>query len=293
MKIPKHIPTVAVIGGSGLYDLQEHLTEVEELTVHTPYGETSDTIVSGLLRQEGVTVSILFLPRHGVGHRILPSEVNYRANIWALKKLGAQWCIAVSAVGSLKEEIEPGNVVIVDQYIDKTYKRECTFFGNGVAGHVPFGTPVSPKLTHVLFEAADNLEVSVQRGGTYMVMEGPAFSTKAESGVHRLFGADVIGMTALPEAKLAREAGIPYATLAMVTDYDCWYAGHGEVSADEVARVMQQLSSTALRIVVEAACNIPSKQDSFIVEACNGAVMTDPRYVSNELMQKLFWVFSQ
>ena len=127
MKTPEHIPTVAVIGGSGLYDLQEHLTKREEITVDTPYGETSDTIVSGLLRQEGVTVSILFLPRHGVGHRILPSEVNYRANIWALKKLGAQWCIAVSAVGSLKEEIEPGNVVIVDQYIDKTYKRECTF----------------------------------------------------------------------------------------------------------------------------------------------------------------------
>ena len=195
--------TVAVIGGSGLYEM-EGLSEVEEIVLDTPFGSPSDAIISGMLNG----VRMLFLPRHGRGHVLTPSEVPYRANIWALKKLGAQWCISLSAVGSLKEEIVPGQVVIIDQFIDRTKNRPSTFFGDGIVGHVPFGQPISPVLAGVLERASGEAGARVHVGGTYVCMEGPAFSTRAESFLYRSWGASVIGMTNLPEAKLAREAEI-------------------------------------------------------------------------------------
>jgi len=210
---------VGVIGGSGLYQMEGMGESVEEVRVRTPFGDPSDAITIGSI--EGTRVA--FLPRHGKGHRLSPTEVPVQANIFALKSLGVEWIISVSAVGSLKEEIAPLHLVIPDQLIDRTKSRVNSFFGNGIVVHVGFADPFCPVLANVLFDAARDVGVVVHRGGTYVVMEGPLFSTRAESNLYRLWGASVIGMTALPEAKLAREAEICYATLACATDYDCWH----------------------------------------------------------------------
>lgn len=226
-------PAVGVIGGSGLYEI-DGLENVDEVTLSTPFGDPSDSFVTGTL--EGVPM--VFLPRHGKGHRISPSEINYRANIWGMKRLGVTRILGVGAVGSLREEIPPGDFVAVDQFIDRTRHRKDTFFEGGVVAHVMFGDPVCPTLRATLRDAAKETGVNVHDGGTYVCMEGPQFSTRAESHMYRGLGAHVIGMTNLQEAKLAREAELCYATLAMSTDYDCWYEGHDDVTVEAILEVM-------------------------------------------------------
>ncbi len=266
---------IGVIGGSGLYNM-DGLTEVREVDVETPFGEPSAPLVIGQL--EGVSgVELVFLPRHGRGHRLNPSEVPYRANIFALKSVGVSWVISVSAVGSLKEEIVPGHVVVIDQFIDRTKDRPSTFFQNGIVAHVAFGDPVCPTLRQMLLASAQEAGATVHDGGTYVCMEGPAFSTRAESNLYRSWGASVIGMTNLPEAKLAREAELSYATLAMSTDYDCWHEGHDDVTVEAVVAVVRANVALSQRIIKAAVPRIaafdgPAPQSS----ALSGAIMTDP-----------------
>jgi 5'-methylthioadenosine phosphorylase len=242
---------IGVIGGSGVYAM-DGLENVREERVSTPYGDPSDACIIGQLG----AAEMVFLPRHGRGHRFNPSEVNYRANIFALKSLGVEWIISVSAVGSLKEEIVPGHIVVVDQFIDKTHQRKGTFFEKGLVAHVAFGDPVCTTLRGFLLEAAREAGATAHDGGTYVCMEGPAFSTKAESNLHRSWGASVIGMTNMPEAKLAREAEISYATLAMATDYDCWHPHHDAVTVDQVVAVLVANASLARRVVAAAVPKI-------------------------------------
>jgi 5'-methylthioadenosine phosphorylase len=226
-------PKIGIIGGSGLYGI-EGLTDPAWQKVETPWGDPSDEILTGMLG--GVPVA--FLPRHGRGHKIAPSELNFRANIAAMKQLGVTDILSLSAVGSLKEELPPGHFVIVDQFIDRSFARVKSFFGSGCVAHVSVAHPVCPRLGDALEESANELGLPVTRGGTYLVMEGPQFSTLAESNLYRSWGCSVIGMTNMPEAKLAREAEICYATVAMVTDYDCWHEGHEAVTVDQVVKVL-------------------------------------------------------
>ncbi|MGD8607591.1 MAG: S-methyl-5'-thioadenosine phosphorylase, partial [Myxococcales bacterium] len=226
--------TLGIIGGSGLYELDE-LTDVEELRVETPFGAPSDAIIAGKLGP----ARLLFLPRHGRGHRIPPHRINYRANLLALKMAGAEQIVSVSAVGSMKEQIHPGDMVVVDQFIDRTRHRADTFFDDdGVVAHVGFADPVDDQLATALVAAARRADATVHQGGVYLCIEGPQFSTLAESHLYRSWGVSVIGMTNLPEARLAREAELPYATLAMATDYDCWHAGHEAVTVEAVIEMM-------------------------------------------------------
>ncbi|MEO1619694.1 MAG: S-methyl-5'-thioadenosine phosphorylase [Cyanobacteria bacterium J06632_3] len=240
---------IGIIGGSGLYKM-DALTEVQEVQIETPFGAPSDAFIVGKL--EGVPVA--FLARHGRGHSLLPSELPFRANIYAMKSLGVEYLISASAVGSLKAEAKPVDMVVPDQFIDRTKNRVSTFFGEGIVGHISFGDPVCNNLAKVLADAVDsqNLEgVTLHRGGTYVCMEGPAFSTKAESNMYRSWDATVIGMTNLPEAKLAREAEIAYATLAMVTDYDCWHPDHDSVTVEMVIGNLQKNAVNAQRVIQE------------------------------------------
>lgn len=276
---------IGIIGGSGLYETQG-LEDVRTEAISTPYGAPSDTVTIG--RVEGQDAELVFLPRHGRGHRLLPSEVNYRANIWALKKLGVAWVVSVSAVGSLQEEVVPGHVVVIDQFIDRTKARDSTFFGDGAVGHVAFGDPVCGALRAVLLGAARAENAVVHDGGTYVCMEGPAFSTRAESELYRSWGARVIGMTNLPEAKLAREAGMSYATLAMATDYDCWHDGHDDVTVEQVIAVLQANVALARRIVRAAvpgivALGAVSPFDNTLASA----MISDPGHMSSEQRRAL------
>lgn len=273
---------IGVIGGSGLYDVKE-ITEVEEVRVETPFGEPSDSIVLGTL--EGVRVA--FLPRHGKGHRISPTELPARANIYALKSLGVEWVISVSAVGSLKAEIKPLDLVIPDQLIDRTKGRVGTFFGDGVVVHIPFARPFCPELSEVLYRAAQGEGVEVHRGGTYVVIEGPQFSTRAESFLYRSWGADIIGMTALPEAKLAREAEMCYATLACVTDYDCWHEEFETVTAEMILNNLRQNVERARRILKKAVRMIPEKRDCECAQALKTAIVTQRDLIPQEVRKKL------
>src|ERR1700723_3729677 len=243
---------IGIIGGSGLYSMPG-FTNVHEERVETPFGDPSDPFVLGEL--EGRKVA--FLARHGRGHRILPSELNFRANIYAFKKLGVERILSISAVGSLKEEHKPTDFVVPDQFIDRTFARTATFFGEGVVGHVGFGDPVCPIVVDTFVKACAEVGVVGKKGGTYVCMEGPQFSTRAESNLYRSWGADVIGMTNLQEAKLAREAEISYATLAMVTDYDCWREGHDDVTVDQIVAVMHQNADNAAKVVRAAITAIP------------------------------------
>jgi len=265
---------IGVIGGSGLYEI-EGITDLEEVRLDTPFGAPSDAYICG--RLEGARC--VFLPRHGRGHLYTPSEVNYRANVWGLKKLGARHVISVSAVGSLREEIVPGHLVCPDQFIDRTRGlRASSFFGDGVVGHIQFGDPVSPELRQVLLGAAREAGATVHDGGTYVVMEGPAFSTRAESNMYRGWGASVIGMTNLPEAKLAREAELAYATLALATDYDCWYEGHDDVTVEAVLKVIQQnvtMAKSVIRNAIRALSALgPVEWPAHAALMRGGAVMT-------------------
>ena len=275
---------IGIIGGSGLYAMPG-LTNVREERVTTPFGEPSDAFVLGEL--EGRNVA--FLARHGRGHRILPSELNFRANIFAMKMLGVESILSVSAVGSLKEEHKPTDFVIPDQFIDRTFARASTFFGDGVVAHVAFGDPVCAALADMLKQACDTVGVVGKLGGTYVCMEGPQFSTRAESNLYRSWGADVIGMTNLQEAKLAREAEICYATVAMVTDYDCWREGHDDVTVDQIVAVMHQNADNASKVVRAAVAAMPAEMTKgcACVEALKYAILTDRKVIPEETKQKL------
>jgi len=279
--------TLAVLGGSGLYEL-EGLTQVEEIHVDTPYGAPSDTVIRGKL--DGAT--LLFLPRHGRGHRIPPHAINFRANVCALKKLGATHLVSVSAVGSMKEGIAPGDLVLPDQFIDLTKRRISTFFDEDIAAHVMFADPVCNHLVESLNVAATATGAKVHRGGTYVCIEGPQFSTRAESLVYRSWGVSVIGMTAMPEAKLAREAELPYATLALATDYDCWHESEEDVTVEAVLAVMRKNVSFARRALGELLRALPDPKKSRAHGALAGAIMTAPDKVSARAKQSLAWLLA-
>ncbi len=275
-------PAVGIIGGSGLYDL-EGLEGREERRVETPFGDPSDAFVTGTYRG----VRLFFLPRHGRGHRLLPSEIPFRANIWALKQLGATHVVSISAVGSMKEAIAPGDVVVVDQFFDRTRARPQTFFGRGIVAHVAFADPVCPVLSGVLAEAAAADGVRVHRGGTYLCIEGPQFSTRAESRIYRQWGVDVIGMTNLPEARLAREAELCYATLALVTDYDCWHESEAAVSVELVVETLTKNVAAAKRIVAEAVARIPAERRCPCPNALAQAILTQRHLIPPEVRRDL------
>ena len=261
---------IGVIGGSGLYEI-EGLSEIKEVKISTPFGAPSDLYVTGML--DGV--KMVFLPRHGRGHRFLPSEVNYRANIYGMKKLGVDRIISVSAVGSMKEEIVPGHIVIPDQFFDRTQgKRASTFFGEGIAGHVQFADPICADLSALVYTAAVEAGATVHKGGTYICIEGPNFSTRAESNIYRSWGVDIIGMTNIPEARLAREAEICYATVALATDYDCWYEGHDDVSVEAVIAVIKQNVEIACNIIRIAAGKAAKTRSCKCEDASRYAVMS-------------------
>ena len=268
---------IGVIGGSGLYNM-EGLSGIEEVNITTPFGKPSDAIITGEL--EGIRVA--FLPRHGKGHQISPSNLPVKANIYALKSLGVERIISVSAVGSLKEKIQPMDLVIPDQLIDQTKGRDNTFFTSGIVGHISFAEPFCPALTQILFEAATKAGAKVHKGGTYLVIEGPQFSTKAESQLYRSWGVDVIGMTVLPEAKLAREAEICYATLAIVTDYDCWRPSYEIVSAEMILTNLQKGVDVAQEILRLTIPRIPQKRECACATALKDAIATLPEYISDE-----------
>ena len=277
-------PVIGVIGGSGLYEI-EGLTNLQEVTVGTPFGVPSDTYMTGSLGD----AELVFLPRHGRGHRLLPSEVNYRANIYGMKTLGVERIISVSAVGSMKEEIVPGQIVIPDQFFDRTQgKRAATFFGDGVVGHVQFADPVCADLSAVLVKSARDVGATVHAGGTYLCIEGPNFSTRAESRIYRSWGVDIIGMTNLPEARLAREAEMCYGTVALATDYDCWHEGHDDVSVEAVISIIQQNVATAKKIITTVVQNLTSQQKNcHCDEALKFAIMTDKSLIPSATQEAL------
>jgi len=241
-------PLLGIIGGSGLYDM-DALEDVTTEVVNTPFGMPSDAIIMGTLH--GTRVA--FLPRHGKGHRYTPSEVPYRANVWALKSLGVEFVLSVSAVGSMKEDIAPGHLVFVDQFIDRTVGRERSFFGDGIVGHLPFADPVCETFRQLAYTAATKVDVTVVDGGTYICIEGPTFSTRAESHLFRQWGVSVIGMTNLPEARLVREAGMSYATCALSTDYDCWHETEDDLTVEAIIAVIQQNVKNAQAVIGEVA----------------------------------------
>lgn len=269
---------IGVVGGSGLYAL-EGLTNVQEVALDTPFGRPSDVYVTGELHG----TRMVFLPRHGRGHRFTPSELNYRANIYGFKQLGVTHLISVSAVGSMKEEIHPGDIVVVDQFIDRTVQRPHTFFNEGIVAHVPLADPVCPLLAQTLATTCEQLGVRHHRGGTYICIEGPQFSTRAESKLYRSWGVSVIGMTNMPEARLAREAEISYATLALATDYDCWHEGEEDVSVEAVIAVLTANVAKARAIIAAAVPQISAdRTGSPAFGALKHAVMTDPKRVPPE-----------
>jgi len=273
---------IGIIGGSGLYDMPG-LTERSELAVDTPFGAPSDHFIIGSL--SGTRVA--FLPRHGKGHRFMPSELNFRANIYALKLLGVERILSVSAVGSLKEEIMPLDIVLPDQFVDRTRGRISTFFGNGLVAHIAFGDPVCPDLLDQVHRASHKAGINAKKGGAYVCMEGPAFSTKSESKLYRSWGMDVIGMTNLQEAKLAREAEICYVTIALVTDYDCWHETHESVSADMIIANLQKNCQTAQSIIARTVQDLDYTRKCQCGEALKYALITDKTAVPSDTKKRL------
>jgi len=278
-------PVIGIIGGSGLYNI-EGLTDTKWVRVNTPWGDPSDELLTGVY--EGTKV--VFLPRHGRGHKISPSALNYRANIDALKRVGVTDIISMSAVGSLKEELPPGHFVIVDQFIDRSFAREKSFFGEGLVAHVSVAHPVCARIGDGMEAASRKLGLPVTRGGTYLVMEGPQFSTKAESNLYRTWGCSVIGMTNMPEAKLAREAELCYATVAMVTDYDCWHPDHDAVTVDMVVKVLFANADRARALVSELVPHLGQPR-GLCPHGCDRALeyalITAPERRSPEIVAKL------
>jgi 5'-methylthioadenosine phosphorylase len=273
---------IGIIGGSGLYGMPG-LTGLHEEVLETPFGEPSDAFMVGAL--DGRKVA--FLARHGRGHRILPSELNFRANIYGMKMLGVEYILSVSAVGSLKEEHKPTDFVIPDQFIDRTFARNGTFFGDGIVAHVGFGDPVCRVVAKAFAKGCAEVGVVGKLGGTYVCMEGPQFSTRAESSLYRSWDADVIGMTNLQEAKLAREAEMSYATLAMVTDYDCWREGHDDVTVEQVMAVMHQNSANAGKVVRAAVAALPTGEKSPYADVLKYAIMTDKKMIPAATRERL------
>lgn len=274
--------SVGVIGGSGLYDI-EGLTAVREMRVRTPFGTPSDAIVVGIL--DGTRVA--FLSRHGRGHRLSPSEINYRANIYALKSLGVSRVISISAVGSMKESIRPGDVVLPDQFIDLTKRRAGSFFEGGMVAHVAFGEPICAGLAQDLEKAAHQVGAALHCGGTYLCMEGPQFSTKAESRLYRQWGVDVIGMTNMPEAKLAREAELCYATIALVTDYDCWHDTEEAVTLEAILATLHRNVALAKRILKTVVPSVADAPACSCHRALDNAIVTAPKSVPAGVRKKL------
>lgn len=276
-------PAIGIIGGSGLYDL-EGFEKREEITVETPFGRPSDALVTGLLAGRRV----YFLPRHGKGHRILPTELNHRANIWALRSLNVRWIIAVTAVGSLQEQYHPRDIVLPDQFFDRTSRRDQhTFFGRGIVAHVAFGDPIASGLRALLHDAVVSQGRRVHNGGTYVCMDGPAFSTRAESNAHRQLGFDIIGMTNLPEAKLAREAEIALATLALVTDYDCWKVEEAAVTAEAVIGHLHANVAAAKAILAQVIPTIPIEPNWPEHRSLDAALMTDRKLWPEPTVEEL------
>lgn len=273
---------IGVIGGTGLYDI-EGLTDIEEVSLDTPFGKPSDTIVIGTL--EGKRVA--FLPRHGRGHRISPTEIPVRANIYALKSLGVEHIIAINSVGSFSAKVKPGDLLIPDQLIDRTSHRVSTFFEGGIVAHIQLAEPFCPNLRRVVYEAAQKAGASVHDGGTYVVMEGPAFSTKAESLLHKSWGASVIGMTALPEAKLAREAEICYAVIACSTDYDAWHETEEAVSVEAILKILRGNIGMSKQIVRLAVAAIPGQRGCPCPVALENAIVTAPDAIPPQQKNKL------
>ena len=273
---------IGIIGGSGLYSMPG-LSDVRELRQQTPFGDPSDAYILGTL--EGRKVA--FLARHGRGHRILPTELNFRANIYGFKQLGVERIVSVSAVGSLKEEHKPLDFVIPDQFFDRTRHRVDTFFGEGIVAHIAFAEPVCPELARAVETACKQSGVTGKRGGTYLCMEGPQFSTKAESNVYRSWGMDVIGMTNLQEAKLAREAEVCYVTVAMVTDYDCWHPHHDSVTVDQIVAVLLKNAENACQVVRQTVAAMPTKRNCKCGEALAHAILTDRDKIPPATREKL------
>jgi 5'-methylthioadenosine phosphorylase len=277
------MPTLGVIGGSGLYEM-EAIEDLTEKKVETPFGAPSDAVLCGRIGD----TRMLFLPRHGRGHLVPPHRINYRANVHALKQLGAEQIVSVSAVGSMKENIHPGDIVLVDQFIDRTRARPSTFFeDDGVVAHVEFADPIDAALQEALYRAALAVGARAHRGGTYVCIEGPQFSTRAESNLYRSWGVDVIGMTNLPEAKLAREAELPYATIALATDYDCWHQSEAPVTADAVVAVLRTNVETAKKIIAQVAKTLPDPKKSPASRALENAILTNEGRIDARAREKL------
>ncbi len=274
--------TIGIIGGSGLYAMKG-LTNTKEIRVKTPFGDPSESIITGTL--EGKRVA--FLARHGRGHRILPTEINFRANIYALKLLGVDRIISVSAVGSLKEELAPGEFLVADQFVDRTKNRISTFFGAGLVAHVTFDKPTCPQVSRVLADACVQCGVKVHGKGTYVCMEGPQFSTLAEANMHRATNFDVIGMTNVTEAKLAREAELCYGTIAMITDYDCWHPNHESVTGAQIIATLNQNADNAQRVLREAVKALPIAHGCKCASALAHALITDPKLVPAATKKRL------
>lgn len=273
---------VGIIGGSGLYDM-EGLKEPKWVRVDTPFGKPSDEYLTAELSDR----EIVFLPRHGRGHKLLPSELNYRANIYGMKFLGVEYILSVSAVGSLKEEIRPLDFLVADQYVDRTNQsRKTTFFGDGIVAHIGFANPSCDILNKLIYQAGETLGFNMHEKGTYLNMEGPAFSTKAESNLYRSWGMDVIGMTNMPEARCAREAEICYSTLAMVTDYDCWH-GSEDVSVDMIIQNLLKNVENAKKILKEVIPQIPQARDCICSSALKEAIITDKNLIPEDTKKKL------
>jgi 5'-methylthioadenosine phosphorylase len=275
---------IGVIGGSGIYEM-DGITKIEEIVISTPFGNPSDKFMIGHLNG----IKVAFLPRHGRGHGLLPSEVNFRANIFGFKKLGITHLLAITAVGSLQENIPPLDIVIPDQLIDRTYNRESTFFGNGIAAHIPFAKPFCPVLSDLLFESASGNTTKVHKGGTLVSIEGPAFSTKAESKLYQKWGIDIIGMTTLQEAKLAREAEICFAAMAMVTDYDCWKEDSEDVTVETVVSNLAKNASCAQEIIQDIIPKIEahSHRTCICANSLNGAIMTQMGCINTDTRKRL------
>jgi 5'-methylthioadenosine phosphorylase len=273
---------IGIIGGSGLYEMAE-LTDREERIVSTPFGDPSGPYTIGTLRGRRVA----FLARHGAGHRLLPSELNYRANIYGFKSLGVERILSASAVGSLKEEYRPLDIVLPDQFFDRTKARISSFFGRGLAAHIAFSHPVCAELLHLAADSATSVGATVHRGGTYVNMEGPQFSTLAESLLYRAWGMDVVGMTNLQEAMLAREAEICYATLALVTDYDCWHPDHDAVTVDLIVANLMQNATTAQKTIAEAVSRMPTVRTCACKDALAMAIITRPEHIPRKTREEL------
>jgi len=273
---------IGIIGGSGLYAMPG-LADIHEVPLDTPFGAPSDPYVLGTLAGKKVA----FLARHGRGHRILPTELNFRANIHGFKQLGVERILSVSAVGSLKEEHKPGEFLIVDQFVDRTRHRVDTFFGDGVVAHIAFADPICPELSKTMLTACGRAKVVGKPGGTYVCMEGPQFSTRAESNLYRSWGMDVIGMTNLQEAKLAREAELCYVTVAMVTDYDCWHPHHDSVTVDQIVAVLLKNAENACNVVREAVAAMPKEQSCKCASALKHAILTDSKLIPVATRERL------